>query len=122
MQFGRKPRSGVDCGFVETLRLHEGKRPPELRGDRATAHRSMTNISSGDVLEGAAQIAEFLYGSSDTKRRRRIFYLAERRLIPVFRMGETICARRSTLTRWMSEQECARSNTVTDQDRSATLE
>jgi hypothetical protein len=65
----------------------------------------MTNISSGDLLEGAAQIAEFLYGSSDTKRRRRIFYLAERRLIPVFRMGETICARRSTLTQWMGEQE-----------------
>jgi hypothetical protein len=56
-----------------------------------------------DVLKGAAAIAAYLLGSST--RRREIYYLVERRGLPVFRLGEKICARRSTLRAWITAQE-----------------
>jgi hypothetical protein len=56
-----------------------------------------------DLLEGADRIAEFLFGSA--KRRRTIYHLAEKSRLPVFRLGAVLCARRSTLTTWIAEQE-----------------
>lgn len=56
-----------------------------------------------DLLRGAEEIAEFLYGSRTL--RRRIFHLAETSQLPVFRLGSMICARRSVLMRWVEEQE-----------------
>ena len=58
---------------------------------------------SEDILEGAAQIAAFLFG--DAKQRRRIYWLVQKQSLPVFRIGQTICARPSTLRLWISEQE-----------------
>jgi hypothetical protein len=56
-----------------------------------------------DLLEGANEIATFLYGSP--KRRRTVYHLAEKSRLPVFRFGAVLCARRSTLTAWIAEQE-----------------
>lgn len=56
-----------------------------------------------DILTGAAEIAAFLYG--DANERRRVFYLVETSRLPVFRMGSTICMRRSTWFAWVKEQE-----------------
>jgi|HubBroStandDraft_6_1064221.scaffolds.fasta_scaffold169552_1 hypothetical protein len=64
-----------------------------------------------DLLRGASEIAEFVFG--DAEDRRRVYHLAvevkaEQRM-PVFRLGNVICARRSTLLRWIAEQEASTS-------------
>lgn len=56
-----------------------------------------------DLLYGADAIAEFLFG--DKKYRRKVFYLVEHTKIPVFRIGARICGRRSTLLKWIGDQE-----------------
>lgn len=57
-----------------------------------------------DLLQGADQIAQFLFG--DPKKRRRVYHLAERSGLPVFRMGgATLFARKSTLRSFIAEQE-----------------
>jgi hypothetical protein len=75
-----------------------------------TAHdRDPAALSSlaNDLLRGASEIAEFVFG--DPRQRRAVYHLAvevrpECRM-PVFRLGNLICARRSTLLRWIAEQE-----------------
>src|SRR5271165_4062442 len=60
-----------------------------------------------DLLRGAAEIAEFVFG--DPAERRRVYHLAtevkEECRLPVFRLGNILCARRSTLLRWVARQE-----------------
>ncbi len=56
-----------------------------------------------DVLHGAAEIAEFLFG--DRRLRRKVYHLAETSRLPVFRYGARLNARRSTLLKWIAEQE-----------------
>ena len=62
---------------------------------------------SGDILRGAAQISEFLFGEKN--RKRKVYYLAERNFLPVFRVGSMLCARKSTFTDWFGETEGRRS-------------
>lgn len=56
-----------------------------------------------DILQGAAQIARFLFGSESD--RRRVYFLVESGALPHFRLGGTICARKSTLVDWIENQE-----------------
>ena len=56
-----------------------------------------------DILRGADQIAEFLFG--DRGERRKVYHLTEKFRLPVFRLGSVLCARKSTLTTWIEEQE-----------------
>ena len=60
-----------------------------------------------DLLEGADEISKFMFG--DRSKRRRVYHLASgtKNPIPTFKMGSVICARRSTLLRWIAEQEKA---------------
>ena len=58
---------------------------------------------AGDVLYGAEEIAEFLFGSR--RYRRRIYNLVEGNHLPIFRIGANICARKSILSEWISAQE-----------------
>lgn len=60
-----------------------------------------TNISD-DLCYGADQIAEYMFG--DRRLRRRIYHLVETGRLPVMRLPR-ISARKSTLARFMSEQE-----------------
>lgn len=55
---------------------------------------------AGDILRGADAIAKFLGFP-----RRTIYHLASKNGLPHFKLGETICARRSTLMAWIIEQE-----------------
>lgn len=57
----------------------------------------------GDILHGADEIAEFLFG--DKKSRRKVYNLVETARLPVFRLGVNICARKSVLLEWISAQE-----------------
>lgn len=58
-----------------------------------------------DLLRGADEIAAFMFGSA--RHRRKVYYLTGEasRGLPHFKMGSLICARKSTLLRWISEQE-----------------
>jgi hypothetical protein len=56
-----------------------------------------------DLLRGADEIAEFLFG--DRAKRRKVYHLATLRL-PVFRLGGSmLCARKSVLLKFVEDQE-----------------
>lgn len=59
----------------------------------------------GDLLKGADAIAEFVFG--DRKERRRVYNLKDRGYLPVFQIGATVCARKTTLLAWIEAQERA---------------
>lgn len=76
--------------------------PNSISGDHRTRHASAAPLA-GDILSGANEIAEFLYG--DRKHRRKVYNLVETDRLPVFRLGANICARRSVLLAWIAAQE-----------------
>lgn len=57
------------------------------------------NIAS-DTLYGAAAVASFL-----GLPRRAVYHAVSTGRLPVFRIGETVAARKSTLLAWIAEQE-----------------
>ncbi len=57
------------------------------------------NLAS-DVLRGADAIAKFM-----GLPRRAVYHSASKGTLPVFRLGETVLARKSTLLAWIGEQE-----------------
>lgn len=61
------------------------------------------NVIEGDLLMGASAIARFLGCSS-----RQVYRLTYDGLMPHFKLGGTVAARRSSLTTWMSAQERTR--------------
>ena len=60
------------------------------------------NNLSNDLLRGADAIAAFLGFP-----RRAIYHSVSKGHLPSFRIGETVCARKSTLTAWIADQESA---------------
>jgi hypothetical protein len=58
---------------------------------------------AADLLRGAEEIAFYLYG--DRNHRRKIYHLVATSRLPVFKLGSMICARRSTLRQWVENQE-----------------
>lgn len=74
----------------------------------AVAHRGLLiersgSSTGGDVLRGAEAIAEFLFG--ETGQRRAVYRLAAKNKLPLFRIGRSLCVRRSVLITWMAAQE-----------------
>lgn len=63
----------------------------------------MADDLANDLLRGGDEIAEFMFG--DRAKRRKVYYMAERKLIPAFRMGDILCARKSTLIDFIARQE-----------------
>lgn len=85
-----------------------------IRGDEQ--RRASAIVGSGpaapalgdDLLQGAEEIAEFLFG--DRAHARRVFYLSSETRAPdrppFFKLGgRKICARRSTLLAWIAKRE-----------------
>ena len=56
-------------------------------------------VLAEDLLRGADAVAAFL-GLS----RRQVYHYVEQGVLPAFRLGTVICARKSSLHRWMDEQ------------------
>ena len=61
----------------------------------------MTNDQS-ELLESVAEIGVYL-----NRTPRRVHHLIDREGLPVFKLAGRICARRSTLDRWLAEREAA---------------
>ena len=81
--------------------------PSKMRSGSSTSESQGSNggptILSDDLLLGAGAIAEFMFG--DNRKRRQVYHLAQTNKLPVFKLGATICARRSTLVAWIEAQE-----------------
>jgi len=58
---------------------------------------------ASDILHGAGAIAHFVYG--DEKKRRKIYRLVAAGNLPHFRLGNTICSRRSVLLDRIKREE-----------------
>lgn len=65
-------------------------------------HASNDNFPQADLLMGANAIAAFL-GCT----RRQAYRLTTDNIIPNFKLGGTVAARRSSLARWMVDAERA---------------
>jgi hypothetical protein len=93
--------------FIVALLEHIRKDGAFARFLRGAAHHNIALASpdqiAGDVLHGASEIAVYLYG--DKKYRRRIYNLIEAGRLPHFRLGATICGRKSILLSWVAAQE-----------------
>ena len=79
--------------------LAEASVPDEVRSQPAL---------SDDLLTGAASIAKYVFGSDAPSYRRKIYHLSDPShpdRLPVFRMGNQICARKSTLLRNVAQRE-----------------
>ena len=61
-----------------------------------------------DLLHGAEAIAVFVFGNE--KHRRKVYHYAgdAKFRLPVFRIGNVICARKSKLIEWIEAQEAYR--------------
>jgi hypothetical protein len=59
-----------------------------------------------DLLRTAQEVAGYLFG--DRKLRRKVYHLAATSNLPVFKLGSMICARKSVLLKWVTEQESRR--------------
>jgi hypothetical protein len=77
--------------------------PPAAGSRYATLQPRAAPDVAGDILRGADEIAQFLFGHQ--KFRRRVYNLVSRRQLPIFRMGPSICARKSVLLQWIESQE-----------------
>jgi len=77
----------------------------EMRAGPAT--EMVCPTLADDLLRGADAIAVFVFGS--VKQRRKVYYYATEAKVklPVFRMGNVICARKSKLLSWIEMQEGA---------------
>jgi hypothetical protein len=76
--------------------------PASIPGENTQLAKPSTPIA-GDILYGADEIAEFLFGSR--KHRRRVYNLVDGNGLPIFRIGVNICARKSILLEWIANQE-----------------
>jgi hypothetical protein len=64
---------------------------------------------AADMLPDVGDIALFIFGVDDKPARRKVYHLVSevdpKKRLPVFRLGERIKARRSTLRKWIEDQE-----------------
>ena len=60
-------------------------------------------LIADDLLRGAEQIAQYLF--NDPKLRRKVYHLVATSRLPHFRIGSMIYARKTTLSKWIEEQE-----------------
>lgn len=58
-----------------------------------------------DLMTGAEAIAKFMFGEATDTNKRRVYHAADKLGLPTFRIGATLCARRSTILSWISQQE-----------------
>jgi len=60
-----------------------------------------------DLMTGAEAIAKFMFGDATDTNKRRVYHAADKLGLPTFRIGATLCARRTTILKWIAKQESA---------------
>lgn len=60
-----------------------------------------------DLMSGAGAIAFFIFGDESETSRRKVYHAADKLGLPCFKLGGTLCARRSTILSWIEKQESA---------------
>lgn len=65
----------------------------------------MPNPHAPDLLRGAGEIAEFIYGRDTPANRRRIYNLGKTSKVPLIKLGGNVAAKRSSLDRFFAAQE-----------------
>jgi hypothetical protein len=96
-----KPATRLEDGFPpKGLAERSGHAEKSPSGDGALADRL---VDADDLLIGAAEIAEFVFGSRD--RRRSVYYFARKSKLPIFKYKTQLRTRKSTLRAWLEEQE-----------------
>jgi hypothetical protein len=89
-------------------RLKRSRRQSAARDLPPCARRFSTKIgaaNAGDLLYGAAAVAEFLF--SDRKYRRRVYNLVEGNGLPVFRIGSTSARARASSSNGLPSRSAA---------------
>jgi hypothetical protein len=80
----------------------------------SSAHPSGANPDglslADDLLRSAEEIAVFLYGRSEDPKEacantRRIYHMKDKHGFPAFKMGGVLSARKSTILKWIEQQE-----------------
>ena len=71
--------------------------------DRKNTTATETPELADDLLRGADEIAEFLFGTKS--KRRAVYYLRARTRVPIGQLGSMLFARRSKLMQYFEEQE-----------------
>lgn len=64
---------------------------------------STAATESLDVLYGAEQIAQFMFGS--VALRRKVYHLHYEHGLPAFKLGASLCARKTKILQWITDQE-----------------
>lgn len=60
-----------------------------------------------DLMSGAGAIAHFIFGNDAEGSRRKVYHAADKLGLPCFKLGGTLCARRTTILTWIAKQESA---------------
>ena len=76
------------------------------------ADQGATRSLADDLLLGADAISRFIYGENTDEKvaesnRRRVYHAADKHGLPTFKLGGSIAARRSTILKWIEQQEQA---------------
>jgi hypothetical protein len=74
----------------------------KIAKERKNMEAANDNVIEGDLLMGANAIAKFLGVTP-----RQTYRLVYDGLVPSFKLGGTVAARRSSLFKWLAEQEMA---------------
>ena len=74
-------------------------------------HNHDTRSLADDLLRGGEAIKEFIFGAGG--KRSEVYYYtsgnraAEENRIPTFKIGKVVCARKSSILKWVEDQERA---------------
>lgn len=62
---------------------------------------------ANDLMVTVKPIAEFMFGDDSEANRRKVYHAADKLGLPLFKMGGSLCGRRSTILKWIEAQESA---------------
>jgi len=97
------PEGGISRSAADLHSLAKaGDKIPETSAAQL-ANEAPAGALASDILYGAEQIAEFVYG--DKRYRRKVYNLIVTGRMPHFRLGVIVCARRTVLLKWIASQE-----------------
>jgi hypothetical protein len=65
----------------------------------------MSDALGEDLILGGKALAQFLFKDDSEKKRRKVYHMNERGLLPLFKVGPELAGRKSTLLRHIERGE-----------------